>query len=315
MNRRDHVKKGIIRAFCIIICMCIFLSPVSVLAADEKCSLTLTYSKDDVVFSDLEIKIYLIADVELSLIEPFCDYPVDIVNIRSQTEWNNVSQTLKGYIKADGIEPCAVQITDAEGCVTFTDLDKGLYLVEGVSVEKEGSTYTFHDFMIMLPSEDDAGSDNDVVAKPKSVEATPEKGERTYTVMKLWKDDGSEVRPASVTVDIFKNAVLEETVILDSECNWSYSFVCDDPESDWTVVERNVPEGYTVTVSEKGTTFAVVNTLSEDDDTAPPQNGSDAPQTGETLPIKLFIIIFCISGMTVLVFGIGFRRRCNEKTK
>lgn len=310
------MKKSIIGLVCALFCISVIFAPVSAFAAEEKCSLALTYSKEHEIFSDVEIKIYRIAGKDLEMLPSYSVYPVELGNVSTQAEWNDIATTLRGFIESDDLEPYAVQTTNESGVVVFTDLEVGLYLVSEVTVEKEDKLYSFSNFMINLPAYEDGAELYDVSAKPKPAVSEVEKGEKTYTVLKLWKDQGTDVRPTEISVDILKNGTVEETVTLNSENNWSYTFKSKDHDSRWTVVEKNVPTGYSVTVSEKGTTFVVVNTYFSDGDNeqvSPHEGNSNAPQTGETLPLKLFIIIFCISGMIVLVFGIGVRRKTNEK--
>lgn len=313
------MKKRIAKIICAVMCIAVLLMPVSVFAAEEKSTLTLTYSKEGVIFSDVEIRIYRIAGEDLEKLPAYSAYPIEIGDLVTQAQRKEAASTFDAYITADGAAPDAMQITTAEGNVTFTDLEAGLYLVSGVTIEKDDSIYSFSPFLITLPSYDEEGNRvYNVSAKPKPAVTTKEEGEKTYTVLKLWRDDSSDDRPDEILVDILKNGILSETVTLKSENDWSYSFTSDDRDCYWTVVERNVPEGYTVTVSEMGTTFVIVNTYPGEGNDVPtegPEGDSNAPQTGETLPVKLFVLIFCISGMMVLVFGIGVRRKANEKNR
>lgn len=307
--------------FAVVLCIALLTAPFSVYA-DEGYSLTLNYSKEGIIFSDLEINIYRIADPDFNKIAPFDIYPVQIKEIASQIEWSEAAVTLRSYIGADSLEPYMTGNTDDEGSVIFSGMEQGLYLVCGVRAEKEGRIYTFYDFMILVTES--------VTAKPKSGVDEPTDGEKIYTVLKLWKDNNSEERPASVTVDIFKDGILRETVILDSVNNWSYTFNTDSAGK-WTVVERDVPEGYFVVITEKETSFIITNTLynTNPDDGTPGKNtgtdtgtpggskpvtpGTNAPQTGDTFPMKRYMIMLCVSGMMLVVLGFGMRRKDDAK--
>ena len=88
-------------------------------------------------------------------------------------------------------------------------------------------------------------------------------------------------------------------VTLSSENNWSYSWTVPDDGAVWQIVERNVPEDYSVTIERKGNTFIAVNAY---DGEEPP------PETGDTGNIYLYVILICIAGVLLLVLGIGFGR-------
>lgn len=305
------MKKLIIKLLSIALILSVFIEPLSVFSAvvdyDKKCRLTLTYSKNDVVFSDLEIKIYRVADCDFNKIKPFENYPVNISNIKSQAEWNDIASTLSAYTQSDNLTPYKTAQTDADGKVIFEDIDVGLYLIAGIVTEKESRIYTFFDSMIYLPAPSLDEYLYDVSAKPKSEEIIV--FEKDCSILKLWKDEGSTSRPKSVTVDILKNGKAFDTVVLDSSNNWQHTFKITDAKSKWSVVEKNIPEGYTVTVSEKETSFIIVNTKKS------PHDPTDAPQTGDSSPIELYVLIFCISGLLLIVLGFGIRRRENAAKK
>ncbi|MBR4881854.1 MAG: Cna B-type domain-containing protein [Clostridia bacterium] len=335
------MKTDIIRILSVVLFILLLAAPLCV-CAEQGCILTLTYTKDEAVFSDIDVYIYRIADTAFNKTESFDGYSVQVKNVSSQTEWNEIAVTLSGYIQADALEPYMTGRTDSEGKVMFGGLEKGLYLVFGTRIEREDSIYDFYDFMIFV--------DEDINAKPKAVVDKTEDGEKTYTILKLWKNDKADRRPALVTVDILKDGVLQETVKLDRENDWSYTFVTDS-DSIWTVVERQVPDHYYVTVTEKETVFIITNTLLDDGeyppDTPPTDDSSDAdtltppgtdvpglpgkdssgeygdkpgdnqnaPQTGDTFPMKRYMIMLCVSGMMFVVLGIGIRRNGDAKSR
>lgn len=307
------MKKSFIRILSLVFCLvflfgssCVFANEINL---SQKCSLTLKYTKENKIFSDLEIKIYRIAtftdDLEFKADAPFDSYPVRINGVTSQTEWNEVASTLRGYIEADGIIPYRVQKTDADGNVEFNDLDTGLYLIGGLSVNADGTNYTFYDSMMVLPSKDGDSYVYDVTAKPKSTQSEPSTQEKTYTVLKLWQDEGhTDKRPASVTVDIVKNGQLEETVTLSSANNWTYSFTLSDPNASISVVERKVAKDYTVKVTEKDSSFIIINTWNTQQTDEPVDPPTTPPQTGDTSSLGLWMLLLCISGLSLIVLGV-----------
>lgn len=337
------MKNYMLRFVGVLLCLAMFLQPLCSFAAENnsspKGSLTLTYAKDGVTFSELEIKIYRIAqrknDGSFEKVSPYDKYPVRVTNVSSQVEWNEIAETLQGYVEADQIQPYMSKETDETGKVVFEGLEVGLYLVSGISVETSDATYNFHDFVIYLPKIEDGSYQYDVSAKPKSSKTEPIKKETAYKVLKLWKDEEKEQdRPEEITVDILKEGVLAETVVLNSANNWMYTFSSLDTKDVWSVVERNVPEGYAVKVTQKDTTFILINTWEEPDveepdveepdmqgpdveepDVEEPQKPTDKPQTGDIAPLRLWMTTFCLSGLVLIVLGVGMRRKENAFKK
>lgn len=263
-------------------------------------SLTLHYQKEGQGFAQLSIGIYQVAeafdDGTFELIEPFASYPVNIHGITDQSQWTQVAQTLYAYMVAGQVAPDQEAVTDAEGTVCFTGLPTGLYFVREAVAEGTDGTYVFNQFLIYLPTPQT--EDYDVVANPKCTDFVP----RTqYTVTKLWQDAGSQaVRPKEITVDIYNDGVLLETQVLNADNNWSYTwYVSGEDNGKWTVAERNVPEGYKVTLKQKGNTFSLINTGKK-----PPE----LPQTGDTFSPLPYVMIMCVAGMLLLILGLYGRR-------
>lgn len=310
--------------FCALI-LCLGLGSARCAAAvpdpGHPCSLTLCYTQDAIAFPDLEVEIYrvaeLSADGEYKLAAPFSGYPIHIHGITSQQEWQDTAQTIKSYIAANQIGAYQSQRTDDTGTAVFTDLETGLYLVKGTIAHNANGTYAFSDFMIYLPTPVDSDYDYDVEANPKCTHYTPP---ASYTVVKLWNDSASsDRRPVSVHVDILKDGVVQESVILNGANNWSYSWNVPDGDGDWSVMEKDVPAGYQVSITSSGTAFVITNTLSPvvpDEPDTPDEPTGEIPETGDTSPLYLYIIIMCISGFGLMILGIcSLRGRSDEKKR
>lgn len=267
------------------------------------CSLVLTYSKNDVAFSDLEISICRVADCDFEMQNPFDKYPVSVSDVKNQTEWSSIASTLTGFVQADNIAPYKTVKTDAEGKAEFDDIESGLYLICGVVAQKDKSIYTFYDSMLYIPQ-----NSGEINVIPKSVQLT--ELEKEYSVLKLWKDNGYINRPDSVTVDILKDGKTVDTVVLDMGNNWSYSFKTSDVKSNWAVVEKNVSDGYTVTVTQKDGSFVIVNTKTDINTPS-----ADNPHTGDSTHTELYIVLLCVSGLMIIISGIGLRRKENAAEK
>ncbi len=276
----------------------------------EDCTLDITYSSGKTVFSGRTVKLYHIAnitsDAQYELCGAFADKPVTVTGTTSQTEWDDMTITLNSYILADGIEADMTQKTDGEGKVKFTGLTAGIYLISSIRTENAGKYYVFESFMAAVPT---VGEDGrwmyDVSAKPKMSEKTPAKGEVAYTVLKTWKDEGSKTaRPESVKIEIFKDGKLQETVNLEKENDWRHSWKTVDDGSVWSVVERDVPDGYKVAIQRNGDTFNVTNSR---------PSKHTVPKTGDTADMGMYIALMAISGGLLIALCVLLTRRKNAR--
>lgn len=323
-----------IGCFCCTLMLCLGLLQVECAAAvidtAYPCSLTLSYTKNGNAFPNLEIEIYRVAELradgEYMLVEPFSGYPIKIHGISSQQEWRDTAQTVRNYAAANQIAPYQSQKTDHEGRVCFTGLETGLYMVKGTSAKENGKVFVFHDFMIYLPTYMEGDYDYDVEANPKHTEHIHHS---RYTVVKLWADSGAnDQRPESVCVDIVKDGEIWESVTLSGENNWSYSWDVPQEGGDWSVMERDVPDGYEVSITSNGNTFTITNSKapSKPDEPDPPKEpdipddpnppdepglpvtpdepSPDTPKTGDTAPLLLYVIIMCVSGFGLMILGV-----------
>lgn len=306
-----------------LLCLCLCLLPCYVhaesdLAADglinleKECTLTISYCHGETAFSDLQVKLYRIAEVstqKYTLTEPFKASNILLNKAQTSDEWDAIRSTLEAYIIANGIEADEILATDQDGSVHFDSLDTGMYLAVVDDLIKEETHFRFGSSLISLPGLGQDGRwEYDISVNAKS-EIIPPVQNVEYKVVKLWAGDkGRNDRPKSIEVDIFCDQDKFDTVVLSEENNWSYSWIAKDDGSNWMVAERNVPQGYTVTVEKKGASFVLTNTrIPTTPDT--PQN---PPETGDTANVLPYILIMTISGLTLMVMGIIGKRKVNE---
>lgn len=295
-------------AACILL---ISLLPVSAgaitpLQPEKRCSMTLHYTQEGVGFSNLDISIYRIAgaqtDGSFYLIAPYAGYGIKIHGITTQREWDTVATTVKAFVVADKVPPTRTGRTNSQGTVTFTNLETGLYVVMGVTGENDKGTYEFNTFLVYVPTPNADGTfDYDVEARPKCILHVPN---TEYKVVKLWKDVGyTSTRPKQVTVDIYKDGKLEYTEILSAANNWTFTWrVNPDRDGKWTVVEREVPAGYTVTVGESNGVFTVTNTREV-------HGKEEPPKTGDVFPLWTYVTVMTLSGILLILLGIYRKRK------
>ncbi len=307
------MKKRILPAFLLLVLAVSLLLPVSALAAqpldpNAQASLTLQYQKGDAVFPELPVAIYRVAqanpDGSFALIEPFSSWPVNIHGITAQEQWQTAAQTLGAYIVAEQVAPDRQALTGADGAATFSALETGLYFVCEAVADGADGTYVFNQFLVYLPTpQPDGDFTYDVTAVPKCTAFT---AKTAYTVTKLWQDAGSN-RPAAVKVDIYKDGVLQETQTLHADNDWTYTwYVPQTDRSRWTVAERDVADGYTVTVQQNGSYFTLINAVQQ-----PDVDGGLTPQpdTGDSFTPLPWVFLLCLSGVLLLLLGVYGRRR------
>lgn len=299
------------------LCFCLGV-PVSAqpLDPERNCSLTLQLIKENEGFDGVGVSLYRVAqanpDGTFDKITPFDTYAVSIHDITDTKGWSDLANTLSGYVAADSIDPTATATTDTKGKAKLAGLPTGLYLVDGVTAENKKGVYTFDPFMVYLPTQSEGGYTYDVVAKPKADHFEPAPEGTEYRVLKLWEDIGyTDRRPTAVTVELYRDGVLFETVSLSGANDWCYTWT-DPNQSTWTVVERDVPEGYQVFVDKNATTFIVTNQWNPDTPGEPP---ADPPETGDTSPIWLYVLVLCLSGFGLVLVGLALLRGTRYEKK
>lgn len=304
---------------CLLVCLCLCWLPgkagalstadaMEPVSPEKPCSLTLSYTCNGITFENLPVKLYRVAsvsaDVQYTPASSFQTSGLEFNGIQTAGEWNVIRSSLEAHILSAGIAPDFESATDADGQACFSDLMPGLYLVAAVHTEQEGWHYSFQSALIALPGLDESGLWRyDIAAAPKPEILPPtEPDELQFQVLKLWKDEGHEnSRPESIEVEIFRNGENYETVTLSQENNWAYRWTAPADGAQWMVVERNIPEGYTVTVESRSTTFILTNSIPND-----PTPGE--PQTGDSTNILSAVVLLNLSGMGLILLGM-FRKR------
>lgn len=267
---------------------------------DTEHSATLTLKYDTKVksaFSNVSFSLYRVADispdVEFTLTKDFADYSKSFKGLNNDG-WTKRAEELSEYVKDHPkLKPIDTSSTSSEGVVTFptkkaSPLKPGLYLVIGGKKTIGNNIYTAVPVLYSLPSWDQDKETKeykwqyDVNVKEAKLEIDEKTGNggtgnggggpRPSTVqrtaVKVWKDDGNEkMRPDSIVAQLLRNGnVVYAEVTLDESNNWQYTWTGLDSSYDWTITEKSVPDGYTVSVKQNGTTFTITNTYKGDDD-------------------------------------------------
>lgn len=312
MNR----KIGII-AF--LLCFCFVLMPYRAAAAhtsdaveqikpENECSLTVSYCCGETAFSGVQVKLYRIAqvseDFKYTLMQSYAATGLTLDGIRTAGEWDAVRSTLEAYILAYNVAPEFISVTNGDGQVSFDALKTGMYLAIVGQTEQNDLICRFDSALIALPGLGEDGRWQYQVSMNAKGEILPPvqpDEEKELKILKLWRgDEDRSDRPKNIEVEIFRDGISYKTVTLSEENNWAYGWTVKDDTSKWTVIERNVPQGYTMTVEERGSTFVLTNTLLPSD----PVDPGDHPETGDTSNILLYVLVMIASGSVLMVLGV-----------
>ena len=166
-----------------------------------------------------------------------------------------LSMKLDAFVKQNSVSSEKL-VTDDQGNVMFMNLPLGLYFVQQTNTSAGYAPCT--PFLVTVPGESDDGYVYDVNASPKTdvVRLTD------ITIRKVWNTGTSTTAAQSVTVQLLKDDIVKETATLNAQNNWQVTYT-DMPESDaYSIVEVNVPKGFTATYSKSGYVFTVTNTAS-----------------------------------------------------
>lgn len=311
-----------------LICLCFWLTPCYAMAAsttdasepinvNQECILTLTYICDGTAFENISVKLYKIADVssdfQYTLTSHFEPSELILNGVRTNGEWDVIRSTLEAHIIADNIKADAIARTDSKGLVCFKSLKPGLYLATGGTMTGKELTCFFDSALVALPGlSADGHWQYRVTVASKSEMIPPSDKEIELKVLKLWKgDEGRNSRPKNIEVEIFRDGASYKKVVLSEDENWSYSWTAKDDGAKWTVIERNTPSSYTMTAQNRDTSFILTNTYTP----AKPDGPFDAPQTGDTSNIMLYVILMIVSGSMLIILGIIGKRNAHEENK
>ena len=227
-------------------------------------SITLICCRDETVLTGMEWKLYRIGvrhDTAVEFVPELSGYSMDLGDL-SVKAVDTAAKTIESYVTAAGLAPVAQGQTDAAGSVTFGGLNNGLYLASGKTLQIGNTIYVPSALLMEI---NNSNTELDYDAYPKFYYTTLSEETKEYTVKKVWIDseNANGQRPAELTVDLYKNGQLQESVVLNESNGWEYSWKTKDDGSEWTVAEREIPEPYAVMIDSNSTQFLIRNTYQE----------------------------------------------------
>lgn len=285
---------------------------------DRDVRLTVSYQDGNTPLAGAGFSIYLVATAdesgELTTTDAFKQFNVDIRG-KNDEAWKALASTLEGYVLRDDIAPTDSGKTNAEGYLYFPTggrLTPGLYLVLGQRHIQNGRRYDHMPFMVMLPTQDTQTGDwlYEVIVDPKheSSEVPDTPSAVTRKVLKVWDDEAGSDRPAEVVVQLLCDGEVYDTVTLNAENNWRYTWSELDDSYTWTVVEEEC-KGYTVSVERDGITFVVTNTRVTPLPTPPGPTDPAKPSLPQTGQVWWPVPVLLMCGLLFIIIGLICRRR------
>lgn len=197
---------------------------------------------------DVECCMYHVANIEdendnVSYVftEKFKHCGISLTDLNAE----GLSEHLAVYAEENKIDGICRK-TNEEGKIEFPELKTGVYLIKQKNDVQQYEK--FLPFLITVPMVNEEGNGwvYEINANPKT-EKLPDSGEEGDTsikVEKIWEDDGKGHK--KVKVSLCGNGVVTDTVVLNESNKWKYEWNKLDKNTKWTVVEKEVPEGYTV---------------------------------------------------------------------
>ena len=239
------------------------LVSLSAAAAGGK-AITLICRQDETVLTGMEWKLYRIGvrhDTAVEFVPELSGYSMDLGDLSAKTV-DTAAKTIESYVTAAGLAPAAQGQTDSSGRLTFGGLGNGLYLASGKTLQIGNTVYYPSALLLEINGAD---TELDYDAYPKFYFTVLSDEVREFTVKKIWIDNDNEhgQRPAELTVDLYRDGVLKESVRLNEGNGWEYSWTAKDDGAEWTAAEREIPEPYSVMIDYNSTQFLIRNTYRE----------------------------------------------------
>ena len=206
--------------------------------------------------ADAEVSLYRVATVSLNSKGKLSYvFTAAFENCGCALDDPTLSAKLDAFVAEHAVS--AVKLaTDRYGKANFTNVSPGLYFVKqtGASAGYARSP----SFLVAVPQQNASGYVYDVTAAPK----TDVVRLADITVRKVWNTGAASQAANSVTVQLLRNGSVVETATLNEQNHWQITYP-NMPQSDlYSIVEVNVPKGFTATYSQSGYVFTVTNTAS-----------------------------------------------------
>lgn len=263
--RRIIGKIGVFMCLISVLLTLCLSATLNISAAEDFVNVTFICEKDQKVIPDIEWKLYRIGSYDGSKIDlegDFAQYRVNFGDY-SGTALANSASTLENYVIVNNPQPDAVGTSNENGRVSFNTLKTGTYLAVAKRKKENEKTTVPAPTIINI---DPINGDSLQVYPKFKILMTLDAYEERYEVRKIWENPNNlPLKKTDITLGIYEDGELVETVVLNEENNWMYRWMVYE-EADWRVIELDIPEDCSVIYQSNETYYAVVNTYEPDID-------------------------------------------------
>lgn len=241
-----------------------------------------------------DVNLYRVGDIDNKgngyLLNNFEKYAVELD--KESGDSMAAARALELFLIRDDILPTVTDTADSNGHAYFDDLKTGVYLVSSKPIKGNDGIKMFAPMLISLPTLIDGEWKYDCGTTMKH----ETRSEQTYCkVKKIWSGEGAEAEP--VTVQLLKDGVVYDEYVLSDENGWSYTWSELEGGYWWSVIEKDVPGGYKLSLTAEGFIYTLENKFVEEEPDQPgdepeipgdepevPGDGSEMPDDGNKLP-------------------------------
>jgi hypothetical protein len=263
---------------------CVYASQSDLSVDDLRLRIACEYEGDPV--SEQQFYVYKVADISatgaITVTNAFKNYQVDYSRLKDEDQWQTLAEVLRVYALRDQLKSDCNGKTDERGEVEFTkedgEIEKGIYLVVQRPLKVDGDVYTIKPFLVKLPEEEEKGEPQyDVVVIPKEkFDMIPDTVD--VNVIKIWDDENAKsYRPDSIEIQLLKDGKIYQTKKLSEKNNWRYTWKELDGDAEWLVVEKDVPDNYTVVSYSEDNEHTITNSV--DPSLRDPENSDKTTKT------------------------------------
>ena len=224
-------------------------------------------------------------------------------------------------------EVVATAFNDGGGNITFTqtfeEVGQYPYLIREKKGDDSNITYDSTEYALMVDVKDNLAGQltatvdyqrEAVFINTYTPPSVPDSDlvYKSVAFTKIWDDNDNAAgkRPDSIVVEAYQDGVYVTDVVLSKDNGWFNAIILlvenGDHVYEWTIKEKNIPEGYTASYDQ--CTLTVTNTLK----TMQPGVGV---QTGDDSNIAVFLVVSLVSLIAVigLIVLLKFRKKDTEE--
>lgn len=148
--------------------------------------INIALKNENVIFVDREVRIYKIAEKnendEYILSGAFAKYPIEVNDIKNNSDLSKIANTISGYISLDGITADYVGITDDQGKMKYEKAKEGMYLMLIDNCVEQDKMYEFVPQIIAISYINDNNElQQSIDVEPKSISKNIESKENDQT--------------------------------------------------------------------------------------------------------------------------------------